>query len=636
MANVGDSRICSHRPARSVARRPVAPGAHEEGFTLVEVAVALALLVIMMIPFTDAFVSSIRATADAHVREVGVMLADTDLDQARALDPTDKGGAALYSGHTQAAVTNQWTNYDFPEVSALLAATEPTAVDTITTDPVYLPVTPQTQQVGGITFTVYYYVGLCLEPPYAPATAATCGAYNTAAPFNTATPPAPLATNPSPEPQAGYFMYRVIVDVTWPAPHTGCGTAGCHYVTSTLVNGNANPTFDVNPTPPWINPSSTTQTITVGQPFTHQVVTTAFPPPTQYGNTSLGPCTVSAPLPNGLTFNTTTGVLSGTPTTGTEGTYTYCFTGTNVDGTGNTQTYRLTIVKAVPVLAISSVPATAGVGMAIPVASVTSQMSADYVPTAQVSFSVYGPSSNNPATCQTTTGGLWTGLGSGSVNGSGVSGPGTPFTPPSLGNYWWYASFPGDTDNQSATSICNSALMAETQVENQPILTVSAPATSTAGSTIPAGQVTALLTTGGLPTTATVSFSVYGPSATPPATCQTTTGGLWTSLGAAPVSGSSPVTLFSAGLCGPAGLPGHDELYLIARDWCFDVELILAADEVWEEILPTNCDWDKEPCDRTNREYRSPWILSERIHNLPLRGPFATGIDRRIAGHSLR
>src|SRR6202043_1913103 len=50
-------------------------------------------------------------------------------------------------------------------------------------------------------------------------------------------------------------------------------------------------------------------------------------------------------LPGGVTFNSGTGVLSGTPNAGTGGTYTLTFTATSTAGTAN-QTFTLTVNQA--------------------------------------------------------------------------------------------------------------------------------------------------------------------------------------------------------------------------------------------------------------------------------------------------
>ena len=285
----------------------------DQGFTLIEVVIAISLLVIMMIPFADAYITSFSATSDAHIREVAAMVGDSALDQARALDATDQqNGCVLLAGRGATAVQTEWQN-PAPGTSQLLSETaevsdtSQTCTASATTP---LPTTAQVETVGGHTFDVYYYVGTCWETE------------NTTSGSGSNT-----CTNPASPPSTDYEMYRVIVAVTWSAPRGGCSSTGCDYVTATLISTTSNPTFDVNPTIPYIN-SADNATFTIDSPGSFQVTTTGFPPPiytdVAYGNTA---CTPSA-LPTGISLSTA-GLLSGTPPPGSAGDYKVCITATN-------------------------------------------------------------------------------------------------------------------------------------------------------------------------------------------------------------------------------------------------------------------------------------------------------------------
>ena len=126
--------------------------------------------------------------------------------------------------------------------------------------------------------------------------------------------------------------------------------AGTYSVTISATNANgtgtATLTLTINPPPPVIT-SPGTATGTVGVAFSYQI--TATNNPTSYG---------ASGLPPGLTVNTATGLISGTPTTA--GTYPVTITATNSRGTG-TSTLVITINNPVPtVTSISPTCATAG------------------------------------------------------------------------------------------------------------------------------------------------------------------------------------------------------------------------------------------------------------------------------------
>src|SRR5207237_5439319 len=108
-------------------------------------------------------------------------------------------------------------------------------------------------------------------------------------------------------------------------------------------------TVTIKPPPPVIT-SATTASGTVGIAFSYQI--TATNNPTSFNATG---------LPGGLTVNTTTGVISGTPTTA--GTYSVTISATNSGGTGSA-TLTLTINNPPPPVITTPITASEPVGVA--------------------------------------------------------------------------------------------------------------------------------------------------------------------------------------------------------------------------------------------------------------------------------
>jgi len=126
------------------------------------------------------------------------------------------------------------------------------------------------------------------------------------------------------------------------------GTAGTYPITLTAHNGigaDATQNFSlvVNQAPAITSANSTT--FTVGSVGTFTVAATGSPAPT---------FSESGALPSGVTFNTSTGVLSGTPAAGTGGSYSIAFTALNGVGVNATQNFTLTVNQAAAVTSANS------------------------------------------------------------------------------------------------------------------------------------------------------------------------------------------------------------------------------------------------------------------------------------------
>src|SRR5204862_27432 len=130
-------------------------------------------------------------------------------------------------------------------------------------------------------------------------------------------------------------------------------TAGTYIVTISAAHaggtGRATLTLTVSPAKPVIT-SSLSATGQVGVAFSYQI--TATNNPTSFNATG---------LPAGLSVNTSTGLISGTPTTA--GTYSVTISATNAGGTGSA-TLTLTVVNPPPPVITSATTASGTVGVA--------------------------------------------------------------------------------------------------------------------------------------------------------------------------------------------------------------------------------------------------------------------------------
>ena len=113
-----------------------------------------------------------------------------------------------------------------------------------------------------------------------------------------------------------------IYTITFTA-HNGVGTDATQYFVLTVATSSSPAITSVN---------STAFSVGVSGSFT--VTATGVPTPT---------LSESGSLPSGVSFNTSTGVLSGTPASGTNGSYSVTFTASNGVGSNATQTFTLTV-----------------------------------------------------------------------------------------------------------------------------------------------------------------------------------------------------------------------------------------------------------------------------------------------------
>ena len=174
-----------------------------------------------------------------------------------------------------------------------------------------------------------------------------------------------------------------------------------------------------------------------------------------------------------------------------------------------------------PTLSVSTSASTGVVSTAIPGSALTAALSGSSgTTTGAITFMVYGPWATAPTSCSTTVTGLWNQVGTITPNGDGSYNPPTGYTPNAVGTYWYWASFPGGTTNNPATSTCGGS-MAKTVVTIPPdtfgISAIGDP--QTAGTAFTIGTITAqkpLALGGGTDTsyTGTKTLTFSGPGTT--------------------------------------------------------------------------------------------------------------------------
>ena len=200
-----------------------------------------------------------------------------------------------------------------------------------------------------------------------------------------------------------------------------------------------------------------------------------------------------------------------------------------------------TVNKANPTLSLaqSSAPSAGSgtAGTAISASSITATLAASSGATASGTISfVYFQQATAPTTC---TGGTTIGTGI-TASGNGTYHPSVGFTPTVAGNYWLFASYSGDSNNNGANSACPPGTVQEVVVAKaSPTLSLvqsSAPRASsgTVGNPISASSITATLaSSSGSNAGGSITFT-YFQQATAPNPC--TSGG--TAIGTASVSGN--------------------------------------------------------------------------------------------------
>jgi prepilin-type N-terminal cleavage/methylation domain-containing protein len=191
------------------------------GFSLIEVIVALALILFVMTSSVVFFVRSLQTSSGQQSRQAAISLSDQAIELARAVPINN-----LLDGRAQATADTQWAA--LPVAAAVAKAASIEMWDTPPIAPTVLvpfSVANQTTFVNKTQYTVDTAIGGCWVTSTAPV---RCTA---------------PATPPTPTPN----VYRIIVDVHWPAKQgQSCGGSRCDYVVTTLRDASTDPLFNVN------------------------------------------------------------------------------------------------------------------------------------------------------------------------------------------------------------------------------------------------------------------------------------------------------------------------------------------------------------------------------------------------------
>ncbi|BEL12120.1 hypothetical protein Q0Z83_103110 [Actinoplanes sichuanensis] len=267
----------------------------DEGFTIVELIVALAVLSVAMAGLGMFFVDGTTAVSQQRDERQASQVAATALEQIRALE-----AKALLVGRGKDTVTTQWKAAS--DTSPFKERLKPylksmkmewsADADAAAGDDAAIPTKTKSVTVGGITFEQSIFVGGC-EVYFM--TTDDC-----VDPSTSTKRPADATTI------LQYF--RVVVLETW--PHKSCPETGgrCAYIASTLVSRVAEPVFDVK------RPSPVVRNLTLNPvPVFYNGVTMATPFQFKATGGTLPNTWVFTGLPPGIT-GSTDGQLSGTAT----------------------------------------------------------------------------------------------------------------------------------------------------------------------------------------------------------------------------------------------------------------------------------------------------------------------------------
>jgi type II secretory pathway pseudopilin PulG len=258
--------------------------ARDEGSTLIETIVALALVMTAMGAMGTFFVNSVLLVAQQRTSQDAAQLADSAMEQVRALK-----GSSLLTGRGPLKTAAQWAAAPAtvtPYLNTMLQVSDPLITDPASTlgDDAAVSTATQTMTVDNTQFSRTIYVGSC--DIYL---GGTSDCVNSAV----VTPPADSTKD--------LEFFRVVVLIAWTARN--CPTGTCSYVTSSLISRASEPIFDFHRPSPTV--ATTAATFYKGTLTSFQL---------QANGGQLPNTWTAVPVPPGMTV-APNGVVSGTPTT---------------------------------------------------------------------------------------------------------------------------------------------------------------------------------------------------------------------------------------------------------------------------------------------------------------------------------
>lgn len=149
------------RPRGPARRDTVAGPPADAGFTMLEILVSVGVIGIVMTAMASFFVTTVAVTGQQGSRQVAAQLATDGTERVHALR-----GSAVIGGRDKASTDSQWAS-PAAGVAAYLAGMVP-AWDATAAFPAGatapLPTSPRTTTIDAITYAQHWYIGTCWQP----------------------------------------------------------------------------------------------------------------------------------------------------------------------------------------------------------------------------------------------------------------------------------------------------------------------------------------------------------------------------------------------------------------------------------------------------------------------------------------